>query len=591
MKKIYGFAFAASLLALASCSNDVEPTPNPTPGGEDALGYLAINIAIPAETRGTTDGYIAGSDLENNCTSGTFLFFDANGNMTQTPQSVGLSFKTQGQDTPAIEKVLTDAVVVIAGDSKRPVLPTSCLVILNDPGFSFLPATDNLESVLAKVSDAQVDLIKSGKGAFIMTNSTHFAEDGSVVNAAPISANDIKETEAAALATGGVTIYVERMAAKVNVLNPTSGKFDVQSTDVNMNFIDEDTKDLIDNGGNPALGVIQTEKITLTPVVKGLQIANRANTEYLFKKVNSDWSTDAFVNNSVNMRTNWAITPADMTYTNTTWATGDGINKAHAYDSENLPSFYLRENTSDTHSSLLLTAQLVDGEDNPVTFIKWAGRYYSDDEFKSIQGLNFLRHLYKREAIPGTDEFKMVNLKATDVTFNFYDADTQTAIWKNEGGTYNELLTYDGTLEPMLQYESALYATLNENIKVLYVKSNDADAEGGFKAATTGEDNATATKYVNNTLIQKGNRVWRWVNGMCYYYVDIEHDGTDDYAVGVVRNNMYNITLGSLKGLGTPVYDPNEFIIPTKPEDKSWYFAAQINILKWRIIGQVANFE
>lgn len=53
---------------------------------------------------------------------------------------------------------------------------------------------------------------------------------------------------------------------------------------------------------------------------------------------------------------------------------------------------------------------------------------------------------------------------------------------------------------------------------------------------------------------------------------------------GVVRNHIYKVNLTGIFGLGTPVFDPDEIIIPEKPEEKDVYLAADIRILSWRIV-------
>ena len=86
-----------------------------------------------------------------------------------------------------------------------------------------------------------------------------------------------------------------------------------------------------------------------------------------------------------------------------------------------------------------------------------------------------------------------------------------------------------------------------------------------------------------------------WNNGYTYYFSEIEHLGTlSDSATkrkGVVRNHIYNATINKLSGLGTPVFDPEEVIIPTRPTEEDTYMAAQIKVLSWRVVNQNVEFE
>ena len=74
--------------------------------------------------------------------------------------------------------------------------------------------------------------------------------------------------------------------------------------------------------------------------------------------------------------------------------------------------------------------------------------------------------------------------------------------------------------------------------------------------------------------------------GRAYYYTDVAHLGT---AKGIVRNHYYQIDVNSIKGFGTPVYDPNSEFVPVVPEDTQTYLAARINVLSWRIVKQTVD--
>lgn len=74
--------------------------------------------------------------------------------------------------------------------------------------------------------------------------------------------------------------------------------------------------------------------------------------------------------------------------------------------------------------------------------------------------------------------------------------------------------------------------------------------------------------------------------GRAYYYTDVAHLGT---AKGIVRNHYYQIEVNSIKGFGTPVYDPDSEFVPVVPEDTQTYLAARINVLSWRIVKQTVD--
>ena len=78
---------------------------------------------------------------------------------------------------------------------------------------------------------------------------------------------------------------------------------------------------------------------------------------------------------------------------------------------------------------------------------------------------------------------------------------------------------------------------------------------------------------------------WCWNEGAAYFYVDIEHFGTGEQAIGIVRNHIYELSISKVSGLGTPVYDPEKIITPEKTDSDESFIAARINVLAWRVVA------
>lgn len=76
-----------------------------------------------------------------------------------------------------------------------------------------------------------------------------------------------------------------------------------------------------------------------------------------------------------------------------------------------------------------------------------------------------------------------------------------------------------------------------------------------------------------------------WNGGRCYYFMAIDHNA-DAKLTGIVRNHVYDLNLENIGGLGTPVVDPNDPIIPEIPDDDpdTWFLKARVNVLQWRIV-------
>lgn len=129
---------------------------------------------------------------------------------------------------------------------------------------------------------------------------------------------------------------------------------------------------------------------------------------------------------------------------------------------------------------------------------------------------------------------------------------------------------------------------------------------GGTYTKVNNDENNNVTDI--NTKLQSvaGSNITIYKDGNTYYYTTLQHlwfptlsTGTLDYASaptnsgawGVVRNHLYKVTLKSIAGWGTPVYDPEQIIIPITPKDQQSYLGAQINVLMWRVVNQSVDIN
>lgn len=532
MKKKLFFLPALAALFFSSCSSD-EPTSSENGEVNENGGFLAVNIMSPSGSRGTSDSddFQIGSDEENAAAKAMFLFFDANGNPTQTPQIVDLAWTNENTTTPQVEKI-SQAIVSVAGKTT----PTQMLVVLN-PGTIRL-AGYNLSSVLNKVENFNTPL-----GAFVMTNSVY--KDGTIKNTTPLRAEDVKESSDAAK-EAAVDVYVERIVAKIH-------------TNANTNF----------TVNNTPISTADGENIVIKPVVKGIKVANVANECYLYKNVKDidTWITNwPAVNDISNKRCYWAAPCADKTFTNYDWT-----NIADPLIADQ--NYYVKENTNITNqTSVIITAELKyteDGEEKDAKLVKWAGNYYLKDKFTARFATLINNKGYKiAKTVDGTTNYR---------TFAYNDEKKDVRYL-----TTAERLTEDAKAAGLRAFESAghLNVTLQADEKFV-IEKND----GSYEDVTADQ--------INKFLLEAANRVWLW-EGKSYYYVPIEHFGLKgtsfDYSKGVIRNHIYDLTLNSLSGLGTPVVDDSQVIIPEKPEEKLFYVAAKMHILKWRIVHQTVDF-
>jgi len=190
---------------------------------------------------------------------------------------------------------------------------------------------------------------------------------------------------------------------------------------------------------------------------------------------------------------------------------------------------YANENTSATATKLLVTATISAEEDGtPVDIFKYKGYYYTEE------GLN--NHI--------AEILKGKSLKYT-----------QDGV---EGEDWASVLTVTHP-EGVEQWEGVI--SVKEGVTV---------------------DETTEAE------IAKLDKVLWWNEGKCYFYVTVDHFGGK---TGVIRNHWYQLTINSVSGLGTPVADPNEEIDPGTIEEEIYYVAAQIQILKWKMVSQSVDLE
>ena len=80
----------------------------------------------------------------------------------------------------------------------------------------------------------------------------------------------------------------------------------------------------------------------------------------------------------------------------------------------------------------------------------------------------------------------------------------------------------------------------------------------------------------------------QWTEGKAYFYVAIEGLGGE---AGVVRNHYHLLTIDAISGLGTPVYNPEEIIIPEQMPEEEYFVAAKVQILKWKQVNQSVTLQ
>ena len=573
MKKIYGFAALCAAMTLASCSNNDEPVVNPAGNGEGQMvtaGYLSVNIANPAGTRGNHDAYQVGTPAESLAKTATFVFLEGDGTYVTMSADQELT-STTGHTTGNIERdytvlvpvgvVVEDGIDNSSEDAEAAVNKIKKVVVILNP-------TDDINAAVKDQNETQILSIAAdystlvSDNEFVMTNSVYVDEDDNVVYGQSVDGKIQKSALDAA--QNPVDLYVERVVARVNVGYDNNYK-DGTAPEISVYTYDKDEK------------TYTSSKETYNIVVTGVEVANVAAKSYLVKNVDNTFDTFTDWNDKDAFRSHWAdswtkahttapsrLTAEDMDFVNNTYATIDANNFV-----DNKAKFYINENTNDDYqTALVISAELQDEEGNGVTLYRTCrdGNYYNEDGAKAIL-LDMLKRAgyYVVDTENSTEEKTVYrNLEDADLTFK---SDVKLGL--------DDAVGFEGYLDFVAETAPTVYQTTDGGVT--------------FK---------TVANFVSDVLQSESYKVWKWDGGKCYYYVYLTNglkDGDDNYINGVVRNHIYDVNITSIAGLGVPVFDPSDIIVPITPDkltpNDEWSLACNIHILSWTRYTQNAAFN
>lgn len=543
MKKKHFFLPIVAALALTGCSNEDMPGPEQEPVTDGDGAFLAVNIVTPKSMNGRA---VTEADFEdgkaglheNDVNDALFLIFDAKGNLMNYQKPILEWTDATSPLNPAVEKI-SKAVLILDGAKKWE--DSQILALLNYRGEEFWAVEDHtltLDETLEKVADYSLTKF-TPEGAtepvneFLMSNSVYNNAHGTVT-AVPIGGK--VKTDRDEATDDPVEIYVERVVAKVNTTAITAENFTINTT-------------------TEKIGTEEVET-TFTPEIMGIEVANVAKTSYLVKNIaglNFTWDW----NDPANFRSYWANVPANLEYINQSW------NKINEVSPSQEQNFYIQENTvqdvdgkvNKNKTAVLITAQLKVGDAVAGDLIRYGGDYYWEDGYLKVIANQLKMDYAIKTVVDGAVEYTSIT---PDHLKTFQDAAWD--IWQ---------------VAPCLTDAAKTLTFVDAHNHETTVTADEIDA------------------YLKGTQFQ----AWEWTGGKCYYYVYIDHFGTETVAgvtkklQGIVRNHIYKLNLTDLKGLGVPVFDPDREIIPDRPSDDSFYLAARVNILKWRVVGQNISFE
>lgn len=585
--KLYSLALAGALMLGACSSSDDLKDGGAT--ANEGKSYIAVNIkSVGTAGAGTrADGdylqgggtYEDGTANEGAISKVRFFFFNSDGSayimknkdVNYLELDASVSSAGEAGHLQTIEGKTT-AMLVIEGETKT--APAYMIALVNPQTLSKLEDKAYRESQLRdEFTDKQfVKIATDGTGKysdFVMSNSV-YAENGARVCASSVSGHVEENREEAT--NNPVDIYVERVVAKATTnVNTDNGWEQIASGADNGKYKIKVGKINIDAG----------HEKDVYAVVQGWGLADENGTAELEKQIDvssNNWTSailgiDPWTSPDYH-RCFWsasvAFTPASgsnpivnhaFSYFTTPFGTTPLYTCPNTPTYEEFNTQKINEKPYDnTLTKVLVAAKLVyyddDNNSHPADICKYRGM--------QILGVdNVLKQVAKDHSeywtVDPTNTSKHVLLAPTDLEY------TRTDL---AGSTTDKLKSYE--VRPVLK----------AGVKV-YKKNSD----GTFETVDSNDE-------LNKLLAQSPVQVRK--EGMTYYYTPIRHlaETKDKWGYyGVVRNHSYRITINTMTGFGTPVYNPGEIIDPVIPKDTETYLAARINVLSWRVVPSSVDLD
>lgn len=567
MKKYFIIALAA--LGFAACAEKIEDTNAPVQNGELEESFIAINLmSADLDTRAAEDdyGYADGTPDERKITSAHFFFFrdnvpfnvndDGTGQVGETNHLQLTDLAPSPESSSDNISDITNAVLMLKNYKGQ--YPNQVVAVLN-----WTPETKTY-TLTELHNEIYANSLGNTKNGFVMSNSVYMDDAKKVIDVASITADHIKTTEDDAK-KHPVDIYVERVAAKV-VLT-ASGRVP-EAGDMNIYDVQKPLENLEASDLNATKDVFVK--------LAGWELYNDYQQSNLLKNINPSWDVTTLGltwNDIPYLRSYWAISQSTALNDKFAWSyaekpanyeTSHGFNVGSAaYCAENTNQV---SGTTDPRTKVILKGQLMEknGENTytPLPLARWYGKYYLGD--KDL-----------RTAVANT------------MTYTIFYYDTNAGKYLSISPDDLECVNIVGVGEA---YEVCFQLSSTGLKKQWYQFSS----ENGYVSFGTHDENpSNPNSLATNRYLHNIQPALLYNSGHTYYFIDIKHLGTAAAQWGVVRNHVYEIDVKSIKGYGTPVFNPNSNIVtPEYPElEQESFVAARINILSWKIVKQEVNIE
>lgn len=583
---------SALMMTVVSCSSSDDITGgNGNGNAEGTTSYIAINLNsvgnAPTSRASYDQGsgkYDDGEDKENNITKVRFYFYNADGT-SYTLQSAGengekpsknyIDYKVEkgGENHDNTVSGTTSAVLVLNGESN--VAPAAMLTVVNpDVNTDMLgDAPANRWSTMRTEMKGQI--FNDATNGFMMSNSTY--EDGGkdlcttlLTGKTFSSAADAKNSP--------VDVFVERVNAKVKT-TVGDANFVKVTTDVELDGVNfkgkYKTKDPVGE-----LATIQpdgsTKKTKVYAYIDAWGLGDEDGWAMLYKQIDVQNWTNATLGFSANNP--WSVAAYHRCFWGTSVAFGGTSSNSpvnHPYKDIKAKlgtALYTLPNTPTSYNEGVFT----DPMKSYLTKIMVAARLAYTDEAGNVHSAEICT--YKGQKFLGKENVKTVIARELRT---YYKKTTSAT-----GDTYTKIEASDIDFSSKVTSTSGLklqnyqvVADLRSGLTELFLKKG-----GSYEPVAVATVKAEMQQAPVD--ISKGGRT--------YYYTPIKHlgDVNTPAEYGVVRNHSYQVEISSIKGFGTPVYNPDsEIIKPVLPSDDLTYLAAKISVLSWRVVSKKVDLD
>lgn len=581
---------SALMMTVVSCSSSDDITGgNGSGNAEGTTSYIAINlnsVGNAPTSRAYNQGegtYDDGENKENNITKVRFYFYNADGtsytlqtagengekgSKNYIDYTVGLGKDNGNQGTTV--SGATSAVLVLNGESN--VAPAAMLTVVNpDVNTEMLDgATANRWSTMR--TEMKGKKFNDATNGFMMSNSTY--EDGGK-DLCTTQLTGKTFSSAADAKNSPVDVFVERVNAKVQT-TVGDANFEKVTTDVELDGVNFNGKykTKVPVG---ELATIQpdgsTKKTSVYAYIDAWGLGDEDGQAMLYKQIDVQNWTDATLGFSA---TNpWSVAAYHRCFWGKSVAFGGTSTNSpvnHPYKDINAEfgkALYTLPNTPTTYeqgaftdpmksylTKIMVAAHLAytdGGKVLPAEICTYKGqKFLGKDNVKTVIARE-LRTYYKKNTGAGES---YTQIEASDIDFSSKVTSTSGIKLQN----YQVVADLRSGLTELFQKKGGSY----ESVDVAKVRAEMQQAP---------------------VDISNG--------GKTYYYTPIKHLGAkgDPAEYGVVRNHSYQVEISSIKGFGTPVYNPDTEIVPVLPSDDKTYLAAKISVLSWRVVSDKVDLD